>query len=491
MAEQQFTYTTNKIIPIDFAGDQDVYLCLEESFREYIPNGTGLLKATAQFVKARSSGSNEVGSFGYSNYSSRYYQYNIKYDDANLLVDSITGLPPEIDQSNITEVQPFACSTGRLLDAVDEVSSAGIEWRDISAGTLPDLRYRDVIYVEEKGLFVAVANDVNTAGGLEIVRSTDGVNWQGAAVPDVGYLWRGIAYGQGRFVVVHTSTGSNFLVSTDAENWYEVPIPANNNWRKIIYAGGQFVTIGYGGVGQRIMTSPNGLDWTLQTTPADYAWRDIAYGNGLYVVTGSDPGGSNDNIMTSPDGVTWTLRTGVKDVEWGAVTYGNGLFVAVNNDNSTTDIERVMTSPDGINWTLRDTPVTNRLRAIAYGDGLFVAISQSNPPVPSYAIYSRDGVNWDSVPVPGDYSWEAIAYGNGVFVALNYDETPTKTVVISGRQTEEDIPFSIGTTLRLTPTSEEPPEAIQGTIVYFLGHASLADGIYINNGAAWVSWITL
>jgi hypothetical protein len=225
-----------------------------------------------------------------------------------------------------------------------------------------------------------------------------------------------------------------------AETWYLKSITANP-YRGIAYGNGKFVAVSNGSFS--IMHSNDGVTWTSATV-GSFGLSDVVYANGKFVAVGGELSGSTliTNIQVSTDGVTWTRYTPSFQIQLKAITYGNGLFVAVANSGA---VNRLATSTDGINWTQRTPAANNDWQSVAYGNGKFVAISSNGT---NRTMYSTDGINWTGIAVTPnsnsiifadgkfttgknystdgitwtnstlEFSPFGIAYGNGLFVAV-------------------------------------------------------------------------
>lgn len=236
-----------------------------------------------------------------------------------------------------------------------------------------------------------------------------------------------------------------------AETWYLKSIAANP-YRGIAYGNGKFVAVSNGSFS--IMHSSDGVTWTSATV-GSFGLSDVVFANGKFVAVGGELSGSTliTNIQVSTDGVTWTRYTPSFQIQLKAITYGNGLFVAVANSGA---VNRLATSPDGINWTQRTPAANNDWQSVAYGNGKFVAISSNGT---NRTMYSTDGINWTGIAVTPNsnsiifadgkfttgknystdgISWTnstlefipfGIAYGNGLFIAVG--QSGTNRIAIS------------------------------------------------------------
>jgi len=226
---------------------------------------------------------------------------------------------------------------------------------------------------------------------------------------------RGIAFGDGRFVVVGDQ--GTILTSTDGANWI-ARTPGTNQVDLYAVAFGAQGFVAVGGTRESdsqpvACGSPDGLSWTPRDMGAlRLTWGNwlqaVTFGGGQYVAVGGNY--TTNTVQTSPDGVVWTMRdshlsnTGLTPLS--CVAYGNGTFVAAG--------AWLSTSPDGITWTKQDSSAWYRLYALTFADGRFVGVG------PYSRICSLNGTNWTvGAPSTGDYIY-GVAYGDGVYVCLGY-----------------------------------------------------------------------
>jgi hypothetical protein len=244
-------------------------------------------------------------------------------------------------------------------------SPDGVTWTASSVTGANDIYFRGITY--GNGRFVAVG--VQQFGPNQVMVSTDGVSWSLYGPAD--REWSSVAYGAGVFVAVsRTNLGvGSVMTSSDGATWTVAPAAQDNNWNSVVYAGGQFVAVAEDGA-NRVMTSPDGVTWTLRTAASASGWYSVTYGDGRYVATAWT---GTDRVMTSPDGITWSAQSGFEAAQWPSVTFGDGLFVAVSFDASG---DRVMTSPDGVTWTGRPAASAKQWMAVTYGNGTFVSVAR-------------------------------------------------------------------------------------------------------------------
>ena len=300
-------------------------------------------------------------------------------------------------------------------------------------------------------------------GDSNVFYSRDGVYWNTTTQGTGLDAWKGVAYGNGKFVACPTA--SNAMVSSDGITWASQDIisnPSSSPCNSIAYGNGLFVAVFNGGSSpHHVATSPDGINWTPNdSSSAAGSWNSVTYVNGLFVAVsgGSSPyvmtttvpagewipnysapygywlsvtygngvfvavsGGSSPYVMTTtvPAG-EWIPNYSAPYGYWNSVTYGNGLFVAVSGGSSS----HVMTATDPRGtWTPNvSSSIAGYWNSVTYGNGLFVAVSGGSS---SHVMTSPDGTTWtpnDSSSAAG--SWISVTYGNGVFVAVSDGSSP-------------------------------------------------------------------
>jgi hypothetical protein len=147
-----------------------------------------------------------------------------------------------------------------------------------------------------------------------IVHSTDSVNWTTVSFPA---LPTGFAEGNGR-VVVMTATAT--YSSDDLLVWTASATPAGTNTNKgIAFGNGQFVigggdsTISSTTTYAVINTSPDGITWSQTKLDGRGAIKDIIFADGFFFAYGNYGNGvttiqsSSTSVYSSQDGFRWTL----------------------------------------------------------------------------------------------------------------------------------------------------------------------------------------
>jgi hypothetical protein len=254
------------------------------------------------------------------------------------------------------------------------------------------------------GIFVAAGNQGGGAGYTYVSKSTTGTSsWSTPALVDSnpfavsggGDSAKGLAFGNGKFVMVGTGSGYGlFTTSTDGVTW-TTPSQFNGysstfSAGSVIYTGSQFVAVGNSGSGLPLYTTS--ADGTTWTTPAamgslTYQVQSIAYGAGKYVATLYD-GTFNPNpywYSTSTNLSSWTaaVSTGLLKPGQNPVTYGNGAWTFVGTVHpGSYDIPAYSTSADGVTWTTAtqftgaSTGFSSQMYNVQYLGGKFITVGR-------------------------------------------------------------------------------------------------------------------
>ena len=250
---------------------------------------------------------------------------------------------------------------------------AGKSWQDM--GPSPAIFYKTV---HGNGVYVS------TTGSGTAQVSTDGVNWVETSSPNI--YRSSLIYGNGMFIGMSQTA---FATSLDGVTWTNrTPRPSVSNPGGIAYGNGRFVVVSVSG--NQSAYSSDGITWTAGgTLSASQVWDGPVYGNGLFVAIG------NNSAVTSPDGLLWTARI-VPLGNWNKIAYNNGIFLASKWDSG--GASGIITSPDGINWTAPTTWSFNSSgwSGLAADSGLFAMTNNGSKSV----VISRDGVNWESYSLP-------------------------------------------------------------------------------------------
>jgi photosystem II stability/assembly factor-like uncharacterized protein len=210
-------------------------------------------------------------------------------------------------------------------------------------------------------------------GGTDVATSGDGLNWTSRNAPAGATLLRGVAFGDGKFVVM------------DAEG--------------------------------RLFSTGDGSMWVAGTVPQPFCQLfDITHGDGRFLAVGAHGGFAC--TLISDDGDTWAETSPATITRLNAVAYADGpmgYFLSVGMYGSGT-----WSYDGGDAWQWNDISQGNQIRSgIAYGDNQFVMVGNGG----SITLADKGNPSvWTDVvdPVVAGSDLVAAAYGDGKFVAVGY-----------------------------------------------------------------------
>jgi hypothetical protein len=311
---------------------------------------------TMNAVKALDNPGSGLNGFALDGYS----HHNIKSSIISLATSRWgSGLSPgSYAFTRISYGNGLYVATHGVNDSTLATSTDGFTW---TTRTHPDTttRIRN-LSVYANGIWVLV-------GDMAASSSTDGINWTTRAM-SISSNWTGIAYGNERFLCVNAGSNRHLAgVSTDGITWNSKNMQNSNpHWGGVAFGDGKFVVVTNST--SNYATYGDGIgNWTQSTLHVSSDWNSIVYGNGVFVAANS-----LRQVARSVDGIVWTLHdlpvnssfTGPR------ISYGNGLFIVVYD---TTVSGEYSVSKDGINWTQRSIGAdVTRQFGVGYGAGRFV-----------------------------------------------------------------------------------------------------------------------
>lgn len=248
-----------------------------------------------------------------------------------------------IDNSGTPVWQSIAYGNGRFVAAQQSYRATSIDgtsWtRSSSTGG------RSVFFVNDR--FVGVGAGADAASSRQVHISTNGLSWvtYSDALPamptgagDRGY-WQGVAYGAGQYVAIAMGyiregsagvTAANIAAtSSDGVAWTLRTLPGTSTlWRGLAYGNGKFVATGGD---RRAAISTDGVTWSKydNALPASTGGWSLSFGNGKFVAI------SGASTAVSADGITWTYHNppgGASSI----AAFGNGIFVSVRDSAAVT-----------------------------------------------------------------------------------------------------------------------------------------------------------
>lgn len=270
-----------------------------------------------------------------------------------------------------------------------------------------DVRWSKIAYARPpKNIFAAIAYSEDTLTLAVTARSQDGVTWTNGTAP-IGQ-WEGILWAQelGLFVAVANDAFDTDTVCTSSDGiTYVSRVGYAGTWNALGWNGTTVLAI-EGGVGASAMSSTNGLDWTIHANALQ------SVGDGWYAVKWFAAGGvwvatNGTLIATSPDGVTWTQRYDSAAV-FQILSFSTNDNVMVGLSASS---DSYVTSPDGITWTLRTMGLgfAGYWSAVEWNGTLFCAVAQTS--TGDYCATSATGTSgWAARPNAPAQQWNSLAW---------------------------------------------------------------------------------
>ncbi len=258
------------------------------------------------------------------------------------------------------------------------------------------------------GRFVAVGD---TGPGTQDVMYSDdgGLTWTAADTAD-DRDWSSITYGDGQFVIADRNGSINY--SRDGSSWVSTSIPSGAQ-RGIAYGNGTFVMTN-GGVGFFSYSTDGGMTWGTSSVPTAGEWEAITYAENMFVAISN-----SFDVATSTDGITWNGGDNnfipVNCATIYDVAYGNGRLVAPCYGEP---FQSIYSDNNGVTWTSVEAMSANDWGSVTYANGLFIAIADSGT---DRLMYSSNGATWTFVNIgnSGDVFNSGIAYGAGRFVSVH------------------------------------------------------------------------
>jgi hypothetical protein len=154
--------------------------------------------------------------------------------------------------------------------------------------------------------FLAVSREM--LGGKAILavnnylyRSDDGVRWQRLPLeqaPGEFFGFRGLAYGNGRYVMARSWGGRNELwTSSDGQQWSRQTFQLEaSQIAHVTFVQGRFFALT---TWKEVFTSEDGGTWTIANLGTTVQPDALTYGHGRFLVVGSGP------MQLSFDGLSW------------------------------------------------------------------------------------------------------------------------------------------------------------------------------------------
>lgn len=262
----------------------------------------------------------------------------------------------------------------------------------------PANTYLDRI-VYGNGIWVATGNQGGGNGYTYVSKSTAGTSgWSTPALASAspflvgggGDSAKGLAFGNGKFVMVGTDTATNlgyFTTSTDGVTWTALSLfngySSYFTTTLVIYTGSQFVAVGNNGSNAPLYsTSADGATWSTPAAMGSLSTQvsAIAYGAGTYVITVT---GASYSTSTNLSSWTTPVSTGTLSPAPTGLIYGNSTWLSVGTvQPGSYTIPAYATSLDGVTWSSptqipgASTGLSSQLYSVQYLGGKFITVGR-------------------------------------------------------------------------------------------------------------------
>ncbi|MDR1909442.1 MAG: hypothetical protein LBQ35_05970 [Spirochaetaceae bacterium] len=355
----------------------------------------GVIKAQTAEIKGTGSAAAGTNTFTVTDLTSEAGTYTayIVAEDAEGNSSGVLAVPGI--RAGSMNLLPAALFSGAVINAIaygNGIYVAGAangsmawsedaaEWTEISAGTgAGESQFSSSV------LTVIYANNIFVAGGIngQTAWSADGKNWTaGTGLP--GDAWISTIVWDGTRFVAAAAT-RKICTSTDGKTWsVQDPDLSITTIAGIAYGNGRYVVVGTNSDatnGRQLAWSDNLTTWTgkthaeIQGMLGAYvqAFNAVTFARGIFVAVGQA-----GKIAWSDNGETWNTTTGspfgssYSSQPINAVTYANGAFVAAGGSGT------MGWSPDGNTWNTIEAHDkvfgTSIIRGLTWGGGKFVAV---------------------------------------------------------------------------------------------------------------------
>lgn len=244
-----------------------------------------------------------------------------------------------VDLSNDTifENTPIENKTGSIYVSNTLLGRYKIPEFNSSSTSIQGLNYLiNICAIYDGTKFVCVGDAYEESNTLWVYSSIGGVNWNSISEIYSSSGVKGLAYGNGYYLILSKKAGSSGKLhkSQNATTWAQSSFlsETNINWTSLTFGNNKFIAISK--EGYVTFSDSDGNNWSqpvnlLNTSGTSYNWQSIAYGNGRYVAISNEGA-----VKVSGNGQTWTsissLPTGSSSM-WLSISYDNSKFIVTGS----------------------------------------------------------------------------------------------------------------------------------------------------------------
>jgi hypothetical protein len=173
----------------------------------------------------------------------------------------------------------------------------GIRWG--RTGTVPSNEYNRIVYGQTANhgkSFVAISSSSNSF----IISNNSGSSWTTRTFPGTLSNWKGIAYGNNKFVVISNDRALYWLTDTPSTTFQNGNNFLVGQWNNVIFGNNMFIVMGDS---DKIQTSSDGINWTTNVLPVTSNIIDGVYGYNKFILVGGRD--ANTVGVSSQNGINW------------------------------------------------------------------------------------------------------------------------------------------------------------------------------------------
>lgn len=301
-------------------------------------------------------------------------------------------------------------------------------WNTRMSGNLNALNA--VVFAENQ--FVA-AGDFNSILTAPLALPTGLDEWVVSSPFSDGPNYNDSLYANGGYIAV--GDGGRILTSDNGQAWVQQQSNTGDDLRGVAFGNGRYVVVGT----DSIHYSDNRVTWRSAALPTNiFPFNGITYGRGLFVAVGN-----SNQILVSTDGILWTQHS--PGIAAGANLHGvryiaeQDVFVVVGSasPNPAIDDELMTTilySRTGQSWSRFPAPgiggdeyITSTLYDLDYGDGLVVA-SGGDVIIAELAVLLNENLWFAASPEVARTPWFLRFQGGEVRFGIQYAEPDGKPI---------------------------------------------------------------
>lgn len=320
-----------------------------------------------------------------------------------------------------------------------------VSWSPSDMPVLSTNSEKTITYSEDHDCFIILERAEPSALRSVLVSNTS-VSWQARSLPLSNYVWNKVVFGksdQSPFHSIGIGVARGIGALADAPNsvmtsnggltWGTLLMPTSRMWRGLAFGNNRFVAVAQQGdtaiydISSPVLASEFSASAILSNP--GLGWYDVAFGNGRFVAVCFN----SSTSAYSSNGSSWSFSSLPESTSWRKIAFGNGRFFASGGVGPFT---KVVTSVDGINWSYvtsypplgNGVNITDMVYSADRGQWVFIHDNGNDFLWDTAYISDDDGTTWTATTMPSASDWGAVAAGktttdpsNDAFFAVTYN----------------------------------------------------------------------